>query len=89
MSKIPAHPDATRGALAATSSFLIWGIVPVYWKQLAGIAPLRPDRVKFVGQVVDRQTVFRVALGQIEVLQELVVDLAAELRLAALLGGTA
>lgn len=38
MSKIPAHPDAARGALAATSSFLIWGIVPAYWKQMQGVS---------------------------------------------------
>lgn len=40
MSKIPAHPDATRGALAAATGFLIWGLVPVYWKQLTGINPV-------------------------------------------------
>lgn len=40
MSKIPAHPDAARGALAATSSFLIWGVVPVYWKQMQGVSAL-------------------------------------------------
>lgn len=38
MSKTPAHPDAARGALAATSSFLIWGVVPVYWKQMQGVS---------------------------------------------------
>lgn len=38
MSKIPAHPDAARGALAATTSFLIWGVVPVYWKQMQGVS---------------------------------------------------
>lgn len=37
MSKTPAHPDAARGALAATSGFLIWGVVPVYWKQMQGV----------------------------------------------------
>lgn len=40
MSKIPAHPDATRGALAAATGFLIWGLVPLYWKQLAAINPV-------------------------------------------------
>jgi chloramphenicol-sensitive protein RarD len=29
-----------RGALAAAIGFLIWGLVPVYWKQLAGINPV-------------------------------------------------
>ncbi len=38
MSKIPVHPDAARGALAATSSFLVWGVVPVYWKQMQGVS---------------------------------------------------
>lgn len=40
MSKIPAHPDAARGALSAASGFLIWGLVPVYWKQLQSVAAL-------------------------------------------------
>ncbi len=40
MAKIPAHPDAARGALSATSGFLIWGLVPVYWKQLQAVAAL-------------------------------------------------
>ncbi|MBI2813594.1 MAG: EamA family transporter RarD [Opitutae bacterium] len=37
---MPAHPDAARGALAATASFLIWGVVPVYWKQMQGVSAL-------------------------------------------------
>ena len=40
MSKIPTHPAAARGALAATASFLIWGVVPVYWKQMQGVSAL-------------------------------------------------
>lgn len=40
MSKIPTHPDAARGAIAATASFLIWGVVPVYWKQMQGVSAL-------------------------------------------------
>ena len=39
MSKIPAHPDAARGALAAAGAFFIWGVVPVYWKQMQGVSP--------------------------------------------------
>lgn len=39
MSKTPPHPDATRGALAATGAFFIWGVVPVYWKQMQGVSP--------------------------------------------------
>lgn len=38
MSKIPVHPDAARGTLAATASFLVWGVVPVYWKQMQGVS---------------------------------------------------
>lgn len=34
------HPAAKAGALAATSCYLFWGIVPVYWKQLAAIDAL-------------------------------------------------
>src|SRR3569833_1918085 len=29
-----------RGAAAATVCYLVWGLVPVYWKQLAGISAL-------------------------------------------------
>jgi chloramphenicol-sensitive protein RarD len=38
VAKLPAHPDAARGALAATGSFLFWGLVPVYWKQMQSIS---------------------------------------------------
>ena len=31
------HPEAARGALAATACYLLWGLVPLYWKQLAHI----------------------------------------------------
>jgi chloramphenicol-sensitive protein RarD len=30
-------PRSARGALTAAASFLLWGILPVYWKQLEGI----------------------------------------------------
>ncbi len=40
MSKIPAHSDAARGALSAATGFLIWGLVPIYWKQLQAVAAL-------------------------------------------------
>lgn len=36
----PSHPEAARGAIAAAAGFLCWGIVPVYWKQLAAVPPL-------------------------------------------------
>ena len=38
----PAPPAAAArsGALAAASCYFAWGLVPLYWKQLAGIAPL-------------------------------------------------
>lgn len=28
----------SRGALAATAAFLFWGLVPLYWKQMGGVA---------------------------------------------------
>jgi chloramphenicol-sensitive protein RarD len=40
MSPTPASSPATRGALAAATGFLIWGLVPVYWKQLVGVNPV-------------------------------------------------
>jgi chloramphenicol-sensitive protein RarD len=33
-------PDQTRGALAATLCYFLWGLVPIYWKQLGGINAL-------------------------------------------------
>lgn len=38
MSKHPTPPLSPRGALAAASGFLFWGLVPVYWKQMHEIA---------------------------------------------------
>lgn len=38
MSRLPSHPDAPRGALAAASGFLFWGLFPVYWKQLHSVS---------------------------------------------------
>ena len=32
--------SAKTGALAAASCYLLWGLVPLYWKQLAGIDPV-------------------------------------------------
>jgi chloramphenicol-sensitive protein RarD len=28
-----------RGTLAATAAFLLWGIIPIYWKQIQGVSP--------------------------------------------------
>ena len=37
----PAHtPDQTRGALAAALCYFLWGLVPLYWKQLAQVHPV-------------------------------------------------
>ena len=38
MPKLPSHPDAARGALAAAAGFLFWGLVPVYWKQMQSVS---------------------------------------------------
>lgn len=38
MPKLPSHPDAARGALAAASGFLFWGLMPVYWKQMQSVS---------------------------------------------------
>ncbi len=39
MSSTPHDPRAASGALAATGAFFIWGVVPVYWKQMQGVSP--------------------------------------------------
>jgi chloramphenicol-sensitive protein RarD len=40
LSTPPPPSPVPRGAFAAAGGFLIWGLVPVYWKQLAGINPV-------------------------------------------------
>jgi chloramphenicol-sensitive protein RarD len=39
LSTDPAASARARGALAATTGFLIWGIVPVYWRQMQSVSP--------------------------------------------------
>ncbi|MEY4675025.1 MAG: hypothetical protein RL148_2809 [Planctomycetota bacterium] len=36
----PHHPEAARGAAAATLCYLLWGLVPLYWKRLQDIDAL-------------------------------------------------
>ncbi|MEO6246363.1 MAG: EamA family transporter RarD, partial [Opitutaceae bacterium] len=33
-------PDQARGALAAALCYFLWGLVPLYWKQLAAVDPV-------------------------------------------------
>jgi len=33
-------PEEARGAFAATLCYLLWGLVPLYWRQLAGVDPV-------------------------------------------------
>ena len=35
-----AHHERNRGVIAATGSFLFWGVVPIYWKQMQGVAAI-------------------------------------------------
>lgn len=37
---VNARDDARAGALAATTCYLIWGLVPLYWTRLSAVAPL-------------------------------------------------
>lgn len=40
MSAVASHSrSATHGGFAAASAFLIWGAVPLYWKQMAAVSP--------------------------------------------------
>ena len=34
------HTERVKGGLAAATTFLLWGILPIYWKELGGIPPL-------------------------------------------------
>ena len=47
MTSDSSHSAATRGALAAAWAFLLWGIVPIYWKQMHSVSPfeLIPHRI--------------------------------------------
>jgi chloramphenicol-sensitive protein RarD len=51
-SPAPHHPAAKAGALAATSCYLFWGLVPIYWKQLAAIDALELIAHRHVWSVV-------------------------------------
>ncbi len=44
--------NAVRGALAAASCYLIWGLVPLYWKQLAAIQPVELIAHRHVGSLL-------------------------------------
>lgn len=37
MSSPTSHPAARRGALAATGCYILWGLLPIYWKHLESI----------------------------------------------------
>lgn len=39
-SQPPTTASAQKGALAATTCYFLWGLVPLYWKQLAAVNPL-------------------------------------------------
>jgi chloramphenicol-sensitive protein RarD len=36
----PATSHAKTGAIAAAASYFLWGLVPLYWKQLGGVNPV-------------------------------------------------
>jgi chloramphenicol-sensitive protein RarD len=38
LSSDPPHPSSPAGGLSAAGAFLIWGVVPVYWKQMQGVS---------------------------------------------------
>jgi len=35
------NPDTPRGALAATTAFFFWGLLPVYWKLVGAVPPVQ------------------------------------------------
>jgi len=40
LSSVPPHPEAARGAIAATVCFVVWGLIAAYWKLLAHVGAL-------------------------------------------------
>ncbi len=55
------HPSAKAGALASAVCYFAWGLVPLYWKQLASINPLELIAHRHVWSLV---LVFGVVLAQ-------------------------
>ncbi len=45
-------PEQSRGVFAASVCYLLWGIVPIYWKQLAGINPVEIIAHRHLGSLV-------------------------------------
>ena len=47
MSAAPGYSAASRGAFAAACAFLLWGLTPIYWKQIDGVSAfeLIPHRI--------------------------------------------
>ncbi len=52
MSADPHSADRNRGVLAAGAGFLIWGVVPVYWKQMQAVPPFELIAHRFVWSLV-------------------------------------
>lgn len=40
MSSAPSHADSRKGAIAAITAYVLWGLFPIFWKQLTGIDAL-------------------------------------------------
>lgn len=70
----PPSADASRGALAATLCYLLWGIVPLYWKELTEV-----DALELIAHRHVWSLVFLLALKR---LQGGVAPIAAALRSA-------
>ena len=39
MNETPEHPNETRGIIYAGGAYLVWGLVPLYWRLLEGVSP--------------------------------------------------
>lgn len=76
---------AAAGALAATGAFLLWGVLPVYWKFLHGIQPLEVIAHRIVWSLVFLLVVLKVR-GRLGQFRRALVD-PRQLALYALSGG--
>lgn len=65
--------ETARGAIAATGAFLLWGVLPVYWKLLHGVQPLEVIAHRIVWSLVFLLFVLRVR-GRLRQFREALVD---------------
>ncbi len=65
--------ETARGAVAATGAFLLWGVLPIYWKLLHGVQPLEVIAHRIVWSLAFLLLVLRMR-GRLGQFREALVD---------------